>query len=296
MAIDLRGKPIAITGASSGIGAATALACARAGMPVALGARRIDKLDVLVNRIRDAGGKAIAIKMDVGDTGQCKALVDAAVAEFGSLYAVYANAGYGVEKPVHEMPDAEIRAMFEVNFFGTLNTIRPALEVMRRANPASGERWRGHILICSSCLGKMFLPYFSVYSATKAAQNHIGRSMNLELRPEGIAVSTVHPISTKTEFFETAEKLSANGSMIAHSPDMFTQTAEFVADRTVACLRRPRPEVWTGFAGNFVRFGMSVNTLFPRLADLTLYGMVKRRLASYGRTDPAAAPAAPPSA
>ena len=284
MAIDLRNKPIAITGASSGIGAATAIACARAGMPVALGARRVEKLDAVVKRIRAAGGRAIAIPMDVAVPEQCQALIDATVAEFGSLYSVYANAGYGVEKPVHEMVDAEIRAMFEVNFFGTLNTIRPAIDQMRKASLLPGERRRGHILICSSCLGKMFLPYFSVYSATKAAQNHIGRSMNLELRPEGISVSTVHPITTKTEFFETAEKLSANGSMIAHSPDMFTQTAEFVADRTVACLRRPRPEVWTGFAGHFVRFGMSFNTLFPRVADLTLYGMVKRRLATYGRS------------
>jgi len=291
MAIDLRNKPIAITGASSGIGAATAIACARAGMPVALGARRIDKLETIVKQIRSEGGRAIAVPMDVAVPEQCTALIDATVAEFGSLYAVYANAGYGVEKPVHEMVDAEVRAMFEVNFFGTLNTIRPAIIQLRKESLSPGERCRGHILICSSCLGKMFLPYFSVYSATKAAQNHIGRSMNLELRPEGIAVSTVHPISTRTEFFETAEKLSANGSMIAHSPEMFTQTAEFVAKRTVACLRRPRPEVWTGFAGHFVRFGMSFNTLFPAIADLTLYGMVKRRLAAYGRSPTPVPPA-----
>lgn len=288
MAIDLRNKPIAITGASSGIGAATALACARAGMPVALGARRIDKLEELVKRIRAEGGRAIALQMDVTVPELCTSLIEATVAEFGSIYSVYANAGYGVEKPVHEMVDAEVRAMFEVNFFGTLNTIRPAIEQMRKSALLFGEKYRGHILICSSCLSKMFLPYFSVYSATKAAQNHIGRSMNLELRSEGIAVSTIHPISTRTEFFETAERLSANGSMIAHSPDMFTQTADLVANRTVACLRRPRPEVWTGFAGHFVRFGMSVNTLLPRLADMTLYGMVKRRQATYGKS-PAAA-------
>lgn len=295
MAVDLRNKPIAITGASSGIGAATAIACAKAGMPVALGARRTDKLEAIVRRIRDQGGRAIAVPMDVAEPDQCRALIDATVAEFGSLYAVYANAGYGVEKPVHEMNIDEVRVMFEINFFGTLNTIRPALEQMRRSGPSRDGSPRGHILICSSCLGKMFLPYFSVYSATKAAQSHIGRAMNLELRPEGITVSTVHPISTRTEFFDTVERLSGNGKMIAHSPEMFTQTAEFVAGRTVACLRRPRPEVWTGLAGHFVRFGMSVNTLFPRIADLSLYGMVKRRLATYGRTPDSTDPS-PPSA
>ncbi len=288
MTIELKKRPIAITGASSGIGAATALRCARAGMPVALGARRVDKLDALVAAIRAEGGQAIALKMDVTDPAQCRGLIEETVQEFGSIYSVYANAGYGIERPVHEMPDAEVRAMFEVNLFGTLNIIRPALEHMRRA---PGPR-RGHILICSSCVGKMFLPYFSVYSATKAAQSHIGRGMNLELRPEGIAVSTIHPISTRTEFFTTAESLSANGKMIAHSPDLFTQTADFVAKRTVACLRRPRPEVWTGFAGHFVRFGMSVCTLVPRLPDLTLGGMVKRRVASYTRSTPDAGAAA----
>lgn len=290
MAIDLRNKPIAITGASSGIGAATALACARAGMPVALGARRMDKLDAIVKRIRSEGGRAIAVAMDVAEPEQCQSLVDATVAEFGSLYAVYANAGYGVEKPVHEMSNDEVRIMFEINFFGTLNTIRPALEAIRRTPAAADRSPRGHILICSSCLGKMFLPYFSVYSATKAAQSHIGRAMNLELRPEGIAVSTIHPISTKTEFFDTVERLSGNGKMIAHSPELFVQTADFVASRTVACLRRPRPELWTGFAGHFVRFGMCVNTLFPRIADLSLYGMVKRRIATYGRPSDADVP------
>lgn len=292
MAINLNDRPIAITGASSGIGAATALACARAGMPVALGARRIEKLDAVVKRIRAAGGRAIAVPMDVAEPAQCQALVDAAVSEFGSLYAVYANAGYGVEKPVHEMTNEEVRVMFEINFFGTLNTIRPAIAHMRAAPAEHTSGPRGHVLICSSCLGKMFLPYFSVYSATKAAQSHIGRAMRLELRHEGIEVSTVHPISTSTEFFDTAEKLSGAGKLIAHSPNYMVQTAEFVARCTVACLRRPRAEVWTGFRGRFVKFGMSVCTLFPALADLSLAGMVKRRLATYPASE--AAPASAP--
>ncbi len=293
MAIDLRGRPIAITGASSGIGAATAVECARAGMPVALGARRVEKLDAVVKRIRDEGGRAIAVPMDVAEPAQCQSLIDATVSEFGSVYAVYANAGYGVEKPVHEMSNEEIRVMFEINFFGTLNTIRPALAHMRAAPATHTSGPRGHVLICSSCLAKMFLPYFAVYSATKAAQSHVGRAMRLELRHEGVEVSTVHPISTRTEFFDTAEKLSGQGTLIAHSPDFMVQTAEFVARRTVACLRRPRAEVWTGLRGHFVKFGMSVCTLFPALADLSLGGMVKRRLEHYPRSDAAVGETSP---
>src|SRR4051812_272404 len=121
--VDLTGKPIAITGASSGIGLATAIACAAAGMPGALGARREDRLTEAVEKIQAKGGKAIAVRMDVDKPEDCRALVERTVAEFGSIYAVFANAGYGAHMPVATTPDADIRAMFETNFWGTLNTI-----------------------------------------------------------------------------------------------------------------------------------------------------------------------------
>src|SRR4051812_42586613 len=98
--IDLSGKSIAITGASSGIGRATALACAAAGMPVALGARRVDKLKAAVDEITAKGGRAIAVPTDVTSPDDCRRLLDTAVAELGPLYAVFANAGYGIEKPM----------------------------------------------------------------------------------------------------------------------------------------------------------------------------------------------------
>src|SRR5437868_6360217 len=103
--IDLTGKPIAITGASSGIGLATALACARAGMPVALAARREDRLQEAVAKIRGEGGKAIAVRADVDSPQDCRALVERTVAELGSIYAVFANAGYGAYTPITDTPD-----------------------------------------------------------------------------------------------------------------------------------------------------------------------------------------------
>jgi short-subunit dehydrogenase len=295
MPISLQGKAIAITGASSGIGAATAVACAGAGMPVALGARRTDKLDQLVQRIRRGGGRAIALKTDVDRPEDCRALIDATVAEFGSIYSVYANAGYGEEHAIHEMTDAQMRQMFETNFFGTLSTIRPALEYMlKEPAPAEGGL-RGHVLICSSCVAKMPLPYYGAYSATKAAQNHIGRAMNLELRPLGVRVSTVHPIGTRTEFFDTVKDRSGVAKLVDHTPDRFLQSADYVAKKTIDCLRRPRPEVWTGPKGAFVRFGMSVCTLLPGLSDACVGGMVNKRLrAAAAPRNAAPAPGSPP--
>ena len=273
MAVDLRGKPIAITGAGTGIGAATALACASAGMPVALCGRRADKLESIAGRIRSTGGQAITMVVDVADVTACRGFVQRTVAEFGSIYSVYANAGWGYEKPIHAMSDEEMRSIFETNFFGTMNVIRPALEHMLR-NPGSP---RGHILICSSCLAKMAIPHYGAYSATKAAQNHVGRAMRLELEPLGVQVSTVHPITTCTELFDKVRERSGIDQVASHAPAFFTQDAEVVADKTIACLRRPRPEVWTGFKGAVVRFGLSVNTLFPRLADFTVRGLAKQR-------------------
>ncbi|MFT3684054.1 MAG: SDR family NAD(P)-dependent oxidoreductase [Phycisphaerales bacterium] len=109
MTIDLRGKPIAITGASSGIGEATAIACAAAGMPVAIAARRLDRLDTLAQQIRQSGGKVFVRELNVADEAASRAFINDAAAELGGLYAVFANAGYGEEKCVHKMPPADLR-------------------------------------------------------------------------------------------------------------------------------------------------------------------------------------------
>lgn len=279
MPIDLQGRPIAITGASSGIGAATALACARAGMPVALCARREDKLAAVADECRKIGVPVFTMVVDVADAGACGEFIRGAIKALGGLYAVDANAGYGLERPILETTDAQLREIFEVNFFGTFNVVRPAVEFFRskpRGGRGGGEP-RGHVIICSSCLAKMTIPYYSAYSATKSAQNHVGRAMRLELEPEGIHVSTIHPITTRTELFDKVKERSGLDELKPHAPGWLVQDAELVARCTVKCLRRPRPEVWTGFKGRFVRFGMAMCTLFPGLLDFNTRGMVRSR-------------------
>lgn len=270
-ALDLMGKPIAITGASSGIGAATALACARAGMPVALAARRVDRLEALAGQINREGGRAIAVPCDVARVEDCERLIAGTVEAFGSVYSVYANAGYGVEAAALDLPDAQWRAIFETNFWGTLNTIRPAAAHMVRAG-------RGHVLICSSCLSRITLPFYSAYSATKAAQAHVGRAMRLELEPRGVYVSTVHPISTETEFSDSVRTETGRPRTIRHIPKRFSQTPEQVAAATVRCLRRPRAEVWTS---TFTRLGMAVSQALPGIEDFfALRAMAKKKRAA----------------
>ena len=267
MPADLTNKPILIAGASSGIGAATALACAAAGMPVALAARRRDKLEQVAGDCAQHRVKTTIIECDVTDPDQCAQAVAQTEAELGPIYAAFANAGYGFEAPLLESSDADTRAMFETNLFGTLNVVRPAADRMKLHG-------RGHLLICSSCLGLFPTPWYSVYSATKAAQHHMGRALDVELRRHNIRCSTVHPVGTKTEFFDGMK--ARQGSLtIAGSADAFMQTPEKVARAIVRCLRSPRPEVWTSPAARCV---MIASGLFPRLTGFVMGKAIERRL------------------
>ena len=271
MPADLDGLPIAITGASSGIGAATARACAAAGMPVALAARRLDRLESLAHEITDAGGRAVAVECDVTNPEQCGSLVERTVEAFGSLHAVFANAGYGREGAVLDIPDDEHRAMFETNFWGTLNTIRPAVERMRPAR-------RGHVLICSSCLSKIGVPHYAAYCATKSAQDIYGRALRFELADDGIDVSTVHPVATRTEFDEINRRLSGGARLHGAGNSKGVQTPERVADAIVRCLRRPRSEVWT----SPMRYALALSVALPEFRDRTIARKVRKRLERSG--------------
>jgi len=139
------------------------------------------------------------------------------------------------------------------------------------------------VLICSSCLSRMAIPYYSIYCATKASQAMVGRALAIELGPRGVHVSTVHPIGTKTEFFDTAATRSGDRSVLpSHSDERFMQTPEFVAGRIVRCLRRPRAEVWTGWGGVGVRLGMAVCAALPGIENMVLRRMARTRASKPG--------------
>src|SRR5690606_24983985 len=105
--------------------------------------------------------------------------------------------------------------------------------------------------------------------------NHVSRAMRLELEPHGVHVSSIHPVGTKTDFFDTAKTHSNTSHLIEHSSERFMQTPERVARAILKCLRKPRPEVWTSIP---VHWGMSLSTAIPRVADASVRWMVKRRL------------------
>lgn len=283
-------KPsIIITGASAGIGAATARACAAAGLQVVLNGRRAERLEAVAAECRAAGAQAVCVAGDVSEPGMSARLLTAAEERFGRPYAVFANAGYGFYRITHELSDAEVRQIFEVNFFAAFDLLRAAARrLLADAGGGSGDRApaakfvppagvRGHLLMCSSALAKFSLPYFAAYCATKAAQSQFCRSMRPELRPYGIEVACVHPITTETEF-HMAETVHRNqpGTVQPklNAPRWMVQPAERVGQAVVRCLKRPRSEVWTSAAA---RIAAGLMTMFPGLLDLAAARIARRR-------------------
>jgi clavulanate-9-aldehyde reductase len=192
MDIDLTGKVIAITGASSGIGEATALACANAGASVALAARRVERIDALSQRIERAGGRAIAVPTDVGEEEQARAFVERAHGELGRLDGLVNNAGVMLLGPIEGAPTEEWRRMIHVNLFGVLYCTHAALPLMR----AQGS---GHIVNVSSVAGRFARAGSGVYNLTKFGVNAFSEALRQECVQAGLRVTVVEPGAVATE-------------------------------------------------------------------------------------------------
>ncbi len=192
MTIDLSSKVVAVTGASSGIGEATALACAQAGAAVALAARRADRIEALAKRIADAGGRAIAIPTDVGDESQARVFVERTHAELGRLDVLVNNAGVMLLGPIENAPTEEWRRMIEANVFGVLYCTHAALGLMR-------EQGSGHIVNVSSVAGRVARAGSGVYNLTKFGVGAFSESLRQEGVPIGVRVTTIEPGAVATE-------------------------------------------------------------------------------------------------
>jgi NADP-dependent 3-hydroxy acid dehydrogenase YdfG len=192
MSIDLSNQVVAVTGASSGIGEATALACARAGAAVALGARRADRIDALAARITQDGGRAIAVPTDVGDEAQAREFVQRAHAELGRLDVLVNNAGVMLLGPIENAPTEEWRRMIHANLFGVLYCTHAALPLMR-------EQGSGHIVNVSSVAGRIARAGSGVYNLTKWGVGAFSEALRQEGVPIGVRVTIIEPGAVATE-------------------------------------------------------------------------------------------------
>jgi NADP-dependent 3-hydroxy acid dehydrogenase YdfG len=192
MDADLSGQVVAITGASSGIGEAAALACARAGAAVALAARRTDRIEDLAERIAGDGGRALAVTADVGEEDQAGGFVQRAHAELGRLDVLVNNAGVMLLGPIENAPTEEWRRMIHVNLFGVLYCTHAALPLMRRQGS-------GHIVNVSSVAGRVARLGSGVYNLTKWGVGAFSESLRQEGVAMGVRVTLIEPGAVATE-------------------------------------------------------------------------------------------------
>ena len=188
----LDGKVAVVTGASSGIGEATAEALAAEGAIVVIAARREERLQDLQQRIESNGTRAMVVQCDVADEEQAHGLIRQAKDEFGQVDILVNNAGVMLLSKIEKSLSGEWRQMFDVNVLGLLYTTDAAIKVMK-------EQGSGHIVNISSVAGRRSNPMTGVYSGTKYAVNAVSEALRGELVEDGIRVTIVEPGAVATE-------------------------------------------------------------------------------------------------
>jgi short-subunit dehydrogenase len=264
--VSLSGRVAAITGASSGIGAACARVFARAGLGVSLAARRGDALGEVAAEVRRAGGRALAVVADVTSEEDMRRLVDRTLAELGRLDVMVCNAGAGYHGTLGETDAGVMRRLMDVNFMGTFHAARAAMAHFEREG-------RGHLLIVSSIVGRRGMPFYEAYSATKFAQAGLGEALRAEYAGTAIRVSIVYPVSTVTGFRDAMSR-DFGHTIAGGGPE---QSAAAVAGAMLRCLRRPRAEV---FPLRTSRLWVLLSTLAPGVSDRFAKRVARRRITS----------------
>jgi NADP-dependent 3-hydroxy acid dehydrogenase YdfG len=189
---NIKGKVVVITGASSGLGEATARMLSAQGATVVLGARRIERLQKLVEELTTKGGKALALATDVTSHDQVKRLVDAAVRKCGRIDVMINNAGLMPHSPQERLKIDDWNRTIDVNIKGVLYGIAAALPYMK-------QQKSGHIINVSSVAGHKVTPNGAVYCATKHAVRVISEGLRMEVKPYNIRTTIVSPGAVATE-------------------------------------------------------------------------------------------------
>jgi NADP-dependent 3-hydroxy acid dehydrogenase YdfG len=223
------GKVIAVTGASSGIGEATALLLAERGATIVLGARRLDRLEALAGRIAAAGGEAAFARTDVTQRHDLAALVELACERFGRLDVLVNNAGIGPISPLDDLRVDEWEAMIDVNIKGVLYGIAAALPVFRRQG-------FGHFVNTASTAGLITRPAMAVYSGTKFAVRAISEGLRQEAG-EKLRVTIITPGFVSTDFIDSVHnpavrvQLEESRDKFAIPPDAIARAIAFAIEQ-----------------------------------------------------------------
>jgi NADP-dependent 3-hydroxy acid dehydrogenase YdfG len=226
MGNNIEGKVVVITGASSGLGEATARLLAAQGASVVLGARRVERLQSLADELTGSGGKALAVAPDVTHRDRVKGLVDAAVQAYGRIDVMINNAGLMPQAPLERLRVDEWDRMIDVNIKGVLYGIAAVLPHMQRQKA-------GHIINVSSVAGHKVGPGFAVYAATKHAVRALSEGLRQEVKPSNIRTTVSSPGAVATELPnsvtepDVAERIQKFSGEVAIPADSFARAVAF---------------------------------------------------------------------
>jgi NADP-dependent 3-hydroxy acid dehydrogenase YdfG len=195
MSNNIEGKVVVITGASSGLGEATARHLSAQGATVVLGARRVERIESLADELSGSGGKALAVATDVTDSDQVKKLVEAAVETYGRVDVMLNNAGLMPHSPLERLKVEDWEQMIDVNIKGVLYGIAAALPFMK-------EQKSGHFINVSSVAGHKIRAGGVVYAATKHAVRVISEGLRMEVKPYNIRTTVISPGAVATELVD----------------------------------------------------------------------------------------------
>jgi short-subunit dehydrogenase len=240
---DIKGNVVIVTGASSGIGEATARQFGREGAKIVLAARRVDRLESLAQEIAamNTGAETLVVQADLSKLDDIQSLITQTFDKFGRIDVLVNNAGFGRLNWLENLdPVKDIQAQFDVNVLGVIQTTRQALPVMMKQRS-------GHIINMCSMAGLVATPTYTVYAACKHAVHGFSEALRREVKPWGIDVSMIYPGGVVTEFKQHAGIKRKTG---ATTPRSLLLTAEQVGDAVVKLVRRPRamwilPWGWT---------------------------------------------------
>src|SRR3954462_4105003 len=270
----LKDQVIVITGASSGIGLATARMAAKRGARVVMAARNETDLNNAAEEIRANGGRVVAVPTDVSDENAVDRLGEAALLEFGAIDTWVNNAGLSIYGKLTEVPLADKRKLFDINFWGVGHGCRPAIRLMKH---------RGGVLInIGSEVSDVAIPLQGIYSASKHAVKGYTDALRMELDHDNvpIAVTLVKPSAINTPYPEHARNYLAEGVPALPPP---RYKPEAVAEAILRCAERPVRDVVVGGAG---RMQIAMGHLAPRLADKVIGGAMWNQQKAYDRTQP----------
>ncbi len=254
--MNLKGKVVLITGASSGFGADAAHLFAQEGAIVVLAARRLDRLQELVNKIQDSGGEALAIPVDIAKVDEVHLMVQSTLDFYNHIDVLVNNAGFGkfnwFEKLEYER---DIETQIAVNLTGLI-------EVTHTVLPHMLARRQGHIINMASVSGFTASPLHSIYAATKFGVRGFTTSLRRELQPLGIHVTGIYPGPAKTEFMDDAGEYTALGNLPV--PEWIFMESEKVAKKVVQVAKKPRRRAIMPWGFAIIIF---LDNFFPHISD-----------------------------